>query len=139
MKKKIFIIFILFLVGSGCSTLKVRMKAEDRINNDVLLPVDIIVVSESMQNEVMEIGPEEWFGHSLRERLTEIELHSLAISGGEKRKVKVKRKSRSQKVIVYADYDNSTDRNKQQVIIVPKKFRRTHCVEIMENEMRSKK
>ncbi len=114
-------LFILLLAtGCGGRTVKIAFQADNHINEGVLLPVDIIAVQDSAVESVLDIGPETWFGHRMRERLISgKELFTFALSGGAKRKVKISVPKENKRVLVYADYENSEERDDQQVVITP--------------------
>jgi len=105
------------------------------INNDVLLPLDIIAVDASFSDLILDIGPEAWFGHSARGRLVKNELRRFAISSGETRKIEVNVNKKIKRIIIYADYEKVIDRRGQQVIIEPKRWRFNYTVRIGFNEM----
>lgn len=127
---------------SGClapktSTITLLFSADREINENVLLPLDIVVVDKSLSETILDIGPDAWFGDSLRDRLVGEEVHHLAIKGGSTREVSVEVPGETNKVIIYADYENNIDRLGQQIVISPEQstFSPSYEVIIKDNNM----
>ena len=127
---------------SGCAGPKytdvtLSIKADTSINDGVLLPIDVIAVDESKAESVLSISPEEWFGNDMRERLTSEEIQKLAVKGGGARTVNVRVRSEVGRIIIYADYENTSERDRQQIIIFPKKeqFRGTYSIQVQKNRL----
>lgn len=134
-----FIILIISIFMTGCSTMIISIEADKDINDGILLPVDIISVNESFAGKVSDIGPQDWFGHYYREKLSPDELNTLAIAGGQNRRVKVKIHSGVERIIVYTDFENIDDRDSQQVILMSSRFRRYKFIRIRGNGLELKK
>jgi len=114
------IICLLSVTLMSCSskTLTLNFTADPVINSDVLLPVDVIVTPDpAVVTKVLNIGPEDWFGHRSREILVADELFPMAIAGGTKRTKEIALDDNISKVIIYADYEDSINREDQQLII----------------------
>ncbi len=117
----------------------ISIESDKDINNGILLPVDIISVNESFAEKVADIGPQDWFGHYYREKLSPEELNSLAIAGGQNRRVKVKIHSGVKRVIMYTDFENIDDRDSQQIIFMSSRIKRYKFVRIRKNGLELKK
>ncbi len=119
------------------SDITINFASEPVINEDVLLPVDIVVVDRSLAEAVLEVGPEDWFGQSMRDRLVGDEIQHIAIRGNAEREVQITIPDGVTKVIIYADYENNADRLGQQIVISPEKenFAPSYRVTIKENRM----
>ena len=123
-------------LGLGSSNVKITFSSEDNINDGVLLPVDIIACDDVLSSSVLGVGPDSWFGDPLRDRLTGDNIHRLAISGGSSRSVKVNVTKSTKKIIVYADYELSTERMDQQIVISSENLGMFTSYKIQLNEMR---
>ena len=132
-------ILCFFMSCATTSTYTLSFAADKQINDDVLLPVDIIVAKDPVMNSVVEIGPEEWFGHQTREVLVERELYPLAISGGEERVKKIIVDKEISRIIIFADYENSNDRDDQQLIINTSDRKTKYLILITENKLEIEK
>ena len=97
-------------------TLTLHFKADPAINDQVLLPVDIIVTPAPVMKKIVQIGPEAWFGSQFRDTLLDDEIYPLAISGGGERTKKIVLKDIT-KILVYADFENAMNREAQQLIL----------------------
>jgi hypothetical protein len=95
--------------------------SEKKINDGILLPVDIILVNDAMGQEILKIGPEDWFVSEKRKTLvSDKEIIHLALKSGEYKKRKyVILNNDVNKAIIYADYDSQYSRKSQQIIIYP--------------------
>ena len=133
------IILSVFVSCVSKSTYTLNFSADPQINEDVLLPVDVIVTKDSSMNAVIEIGPEDWFGHQTREVLIHSELYPLAISGGDKREKKVVVEKDISRIIIYADYENNNNREDQQLIINCSEGKRKYKILIKENNLEMEK
>ena len=137
------IIVITALVLSGCampkgfSDVTIMLESEGSINEGVLLPVDILVANDGLASSALGIGPDDWFGAELRDRLTNEEVQRLAIRGGTTRNVKVSIPEDVRRVIIFADYENNNERFGQQIVITPEKlnFFPKYRVRIRDNRM----
>jgi hypothetical protein len=107
------------------------------INEGVLLPVDILAVDSVISSKALEIGPDNWFGEDVRDRLTDGEIQRLAIKGGEEKKVSVKVNKSVHRIIIFADFENNSEAAGQQAIIIPEKFRfrPTYTILINDNSL----
>jgi hypothetical protein len=135
-------VLLVCLALSGCGGPKytdvtLDINADSSINEGVLLPIDVIAVNESKAESVLSISPEEWFGNDMRERLTSEEIQKLAIKGGGTRNVTVKVRSEVGRIIIYADYENTSGRDRQQIIIFPKKaeFLNKYSIQVRKNRL----
>ena len=124
---------------AGKSTYTLNFSADQQINEDVLLPVDVIVAKEPLMNKIIKIGPEDWFGHNSREVLVDNELYPFAISGGDERKKEVVVEKDISRIIIYADYENSDNRDDQQVIINCSDSKRNYRIRIKKNNLEIEK
>ena len=123
-------------VFTGCSS-TLSLVADRHINNNVRLPVDLIMVRNDA--EVIDIGPDSWFGDPKRETLTiEDELIRLSFSGGEKMKYKLTMGSGVDKLIIFADYINQDERDKQQIVIPRSRWGFSHTVQLRKNGLELK-
>lgn len=140
--------FKVLLVGialSGCAApttpryteVAVSLKADAPINDGILLPIDIITVNELKADAVLAISPELWFGNEMRERLTTEEIQKFAVKDGGTRKIDVRVPSDTGRIIIYADYENTSERAKQQIIIFPGKerFRDSYLIRVHNNRL----
>jgi predicted component of type VI protein secretion system len=140
--------FKVLLVGvalTGCAApttpryteVAMSLKADVPINDGVLLPIDIITVNEIKADAVLAISPEVWFGNEMRERLTPEEIQKFAVKDGGTRKIDVRVPSDTGRIIVYADFENTSERQKQQIIIVPGKerFRDSYLIRVHNNRL----
>ncbi|OKY76355.1 MAG: hypothetical protein BM485_03710 [Desulfobulbaceae bacterium DB1] len=140
---RLFLFLILSVMLGACaapkkfSDITLNFAADPSINDDVLLPVDIVVVDRAVSESVLEIGPENWFGETLRDRLVGEEIQHVAIKGDARREVKITIPEGVTKVIIYADYENNVDRLGQQIVISPEKnnFAPSYKVNIKDNRM----
>jgi len=109
--------------GPHLTDITIRLVPAKKINEGVLLPVDILTVDSSLSATALGIGPDNWFGEDVRDRLTDDEIKRLAISGGNTKSVSLKVPENIHKVIIFADFENNSDRVGQQIIIAPEKLR----------------
>lgn len=129
------------LAFTGCAggpkqtDVTLQLKADDSINDGILLPIDVITVDEGKAAAVMGVTPDEWFGSRQREQLAPDEVQKLAIRGGGNRSVPVKINPQTGKIIVYADYESTSQREQQQLVIDPKKesLRDTYHIKVKKN------
>lgn len=146
MKKNIPFLFLSVLfcfLGSSCSlpsqfsNITLYFEATDDINDNVLLPVDIVIVDKSLSETVLQIGPDDWFGDVLRDRLVGNEVTHLAFRSSSERNVKIDIPEGVTKVIIYADYENNIDRVGQQIVISPEtmNFSPSYTIKIKQNKM----
>ena len=117
------ICILLSLVGCGKAThLSLTINSAPGINDGVLLPMDIIAVEKSKVEQVLDVGPEDWFGDSLRDSLhpgSNEDIHRLAVKADTSRVVDVRIGEEVEQVVIFADFENSVDRESQQIIIIP--------------------
>lgn len=134
-----FLIFGLLACGlpTQYSDITVTLDPQQEINDGVLLPVDILAVDAGTSESALSIGPDNWFGEDLRERLTGDEIKRLAITGGDSKSVQVKIPKGVNKIIIFADFENNSDRVGQQIVIVPEKlnFLSKYKIQVNENRM----
>ena len=135
--------FLFCFIGASCSfpsqfsSITLHFQSSDIINENVLLPVDIVIVDKSMSETVLQIGPDDWFGDVLRDRLVGKEVTHLAFRGNSEREVKIDIPDGVSKVIIYADYENKIDRIGQQIVISPEtmNFSPSYTIHIQQNKM----
>jgi hypothetical protein len=123
--------------GPKYTDVTLAIKADTSINDGVLLPIDVIAVDESKAQSVLSVSPEEWFGNDIRERLTSEEIQKLAIKGGGTRTLNVRVRSDVGRIIIYADYENTSERDRQQIIIFPKneRFQGKYSILVQKNRL----
>jgi len=132
-----FSFMILVMILTGCSN-NLSLIADKHINGGVRLPVDIIKVKDSAK--VVQIGPDAWFGDPKRENLVlEDELIRLSFSGGERMNHRLEMDSDVENLVIFADYSNQNDRNKQQIIIPRSWLGFSHTILIREDGLELKK
>ena len=117
------------------TSITLHFTAEKYINDDVLLPIDIILVKGSVIDAILDIGPEQWFGHIQRESLEKNERISLAMSGGEERIKRIELTPGFTRMIVFADYEGNTEREGQQLIIPQGKLKKEYRIKIKERAL----
>jgi hypothetical protein len=138
--------FILFSVAlSGCAypltpsstDVTLSLQADVPLNDGVLLPIDIIATNEIKAEAILGIPPGLWFGSDMREHLTKEEVHKLAVRGGETRDIAVTIGHGIGRIIVYADYENTSGREGQQLIISPRKswFSKNYLISVRNNRL----
>jgi len=137
--------FLVGMVLSGCAAqarpkytdVSLSLQADAPINDGVLLPIDVIAVNEIKADAVLSVSPEEWFGNDMRERLTSEEIQKFAIKDGGNRIIDVRVPSEVGRIIVYADYENTSERERQQIIIFPGKdrFKSNYSIRIQKNRL----
>ncbi len=120
-------------------TLTLNFKAAPVINSEVLLPVDVIVTPDPVMKDIVRIGPEDWFGHQTREALLDDELYPLAIAGGGERTKKVVLGEDISKVIIYADFEDTIEREDQQLLINCDDKKKEYDILIRQNTLEIKK
>jgi hypothetical protein len=140
----VMVICLFMLVGCGkSSSMMVTIVSEPDINDGVLLPMDIMAVNEDKTDQILEIGPEDWFGDSLRDSMrpgAKGNVHRLAIDADSKKVVEVKLAEDVERVVVFADFETSTDRESQEIIIVPTgMFKNKVVIEVETSKMRVQK
>ncbi|KPA19400.1 conserved hypothetical protein, membrane or secreted [Candidatus Magnetomorum sp. HK-1] len=139
----IFLLFIFVFFLSACSGVNIKPTqiwsisltfiADQHINNGIRLPVDVIAVKSS--DAVLEVGPEDWFGDSKREKLLKDEIFKLAIGDGEKRQIKIKLNSEIQRLLIFADYTDQVERKGQQIVIDPDKWQLNYIIHLKDKSM----
>lgn len=137
------IICLLFVTLMSCAskpkTLTLNFTADHAINSDVLLPVDVIVTPDPVMKNILDVGPEDWFGHQSRDILLGDELFRMAISGGSEQTKEVVLDEDISKVIIYADYDETMNREDQQLIINCSDKKKQYDILIRERNLEMKK
>ena len=142
MREKILGIGMLLVFAlSGCAggpkqtDVTLQLKADESINNGILLPIDVVAVEESKAASILSISPDEWFGSDQRERLPPEEIQKLAIKDGGVRTVTVKVHKEAGKIIIYADYESTSQREQQQLVIDSKKesFHDSYLIKVKKN------
>jgi hypothetical protein len=113
------------------------LQADVPLNDGVLLPIDIIATNEIKAEAILGIPPGLWFGSDMREHLTKEEVHKLAVRGGETRDIAVTIGHGIGRIIVYADYENTSGREGQQLIISPRKswFSKNYLISVRNNRL----
>ena len=140
----IMLMCLFMLAGCGkSSNLMVTIVSEPDINDGVLLPMDIMAVSEEKTDQILEIGPEDWFGDSLRDSMRpggKGNIHRLAIDADSKKVIEVTLAEDVERVVVFADFETSTDRESQEIIIVPTgMFKNKIVIDVETSKMRIQK
>ncbi|MFH1859955.1 MAG: hypothetical protein ABH870_02925 [bacterium] len=120
----IVLIASLWMVSGCVPQAKLTFQCDDNINGDMLLPVDIILVSQGEEKAILQIGPDAWFESEYRNNLTKGQLIKLALKGKEEKEIKVNVPQKESVAIIFADYTQITDQNLQQIIIYPHKWRK---------------
>ena len=138
------VICLLMLVGCGKSShLMVTIVSEPDINDGVLLPMDIMAVNESKTDQILEIGPEDWFGDPLRESMrpgAKGNIQRLAIGADATKEVEIALGEDVERVIVFTDFETSTDRESQEIVIVPTgMFKNKVVIDVETSKMRVRK
>ena len=115
----------------------ISLEPRGNVNDGILLPVDIMAVDTQLGATILGIGPDAWFGDPLRDRLSGDQIHRLAISGENARKIKINLAENTRRIIVFADYDRSDERMEQQVVIIPESigFYKTYNIQLGEIKM----
>ncbi len=147
-KGKLVYFFMMLLVGmllSACASplkpdytdVTLSLQADVLINDGVLLPIDIITLNDDKAEAVLGISPDLWFGNDMRERLTAEKIQKFAIRGGGERNITVRVPSETGKIIIYADYENISEREGQQIIIFSGKnrFRDSYLIRVHNNRL----
>jgi len=136
------IVLFLFTMFSGCFhmsltgkpyRLTINFTAYSFINQGILLPIDIITSKNS--TFILEMGPDDWFKNNRKRNAFSNEIQHIAIAGGEKEKVFVYLENDIEYVIIYADYNEVSERCLQEVVIMPQRFRLNYEIIIKKNKM----
>ena len=118
---------VFLLMSNGCGggsafqpvvTQTLVFKPDKQINDNQLLPVDIIYVTYLHQlRELTAIGPGAWFDSD--KRASWLPKESVGVVGGTIKKVELNRllTSRSPYVVIFANYKDVTNPSDQQVIL----------------------
>lgn len=138
-------LFLVAVVLSGCAAplkphytdVTLSLQADVPVNDGVLLPIDIITINENKAEAVLAISPDLWFGNDMRERLTAEEIQKFAVKDGGSRNITVRVPSETGKIIIYADYENTSEREGQQIIIFSGKdrFRDSYLIRVHNNRL----
>jgi hypothetical protein len=99
-------------------TNKIVLTAAQEINNGKALPVDVVYITYVQElRQVVRYGPEEWFEGKKRELWNQKE--SISIQGGKTVVVPLDPRilERTVLLVIIADFENTVDPAKQQVII----------------------
>lgn len=92
------------------------LKCDKRINQEMLLPVDIIYVTAGDDMKpVLKIGPDKWF--YAEERNSWPHKQSLELRSGEDVLVRLKKPPDVVNVVIFVNYYQVEDQNAQQVIL----------------------
>lgn len=97
---------------------RIKFKCEKKINQGMLLPVDIIYVTRfRMPREVISVGPNRWFDSLVRENWEEKQ--SLSLKGGDEKTVEINRVwlENSKFLIIFADFKGVKITDQQQIIL----------------------
>jgi hypothetical protein len=142
---KFFGLFLVAMALSACAAplkpnytdVTLSLQADVPVNDGVLLPIDIITINENKAEAVLAISPDLWFGNDMRERLTAEEIQKFAVRDGGSRNITVRVPSETGKIIIYADYENTSEREGQQIIIFSGKdrFRDTYMIRVHNNRL----
>lgn len=97
-------------------TLTLLIKCDKIINQDMLLPADLIYVTEKDDlKAVLKIGPDKWF--YAKERDNWPHKHSLELRSGEDVLVKLKKPPDTVSVVIFVNFYKVEDQKAQQVIL----------------------
>ncbi len=98
-------------------TKTILFKCDNRINNDMLLPVEVICLTQDDQlGEVVGVGPNDWFESDIRKKHPF--KHTLMLRNGEDRLLKLKKMPPDAKyVVIFASYYQVEDPEPQQIIL----------------------
>lgn len=130
---------MLMSCASKTKTLTLNFTADPVINSNVLLPVDVIITPGPVMKKILNIGPEDWFGHHYRDVLIGDELFPMAISGGAERTKEFVLDKGISKIIIYADYEEAINREDQQLIINCSDKKKKYDILIRERNLEMKK
>ena len=144
MNYRIIIIMIMTIFVSGCFCfhmswtgkpyrIAIHFHSETSINQEILLPVHVITVEQP--NEILEMGPENWFKNHKKRNALFNNVQQLAISSSQSANVYVYLDKNIEKIIIYADYEGIYERNPQEIIITPRRFRLNYNVALKSNKM----
>ncbi len=142
--RKLGICLALAMTLTGCASgptrptdVTLEFKAGNSINNGILLPIDVMTVDQDKASAILGISPDEWFGNPMREQLTPDEIHKLAIRGGGERVIRVKVNPRTGKIILYADYESTSQRDLQRLVIDAEKksLEDTYLINVKQNQL----
>lgn len=142
--KKLGICLALAMTLTGCASgpprptdITLQFKAESPINSGILLPIDVMTVDQNKASAILSISPDEWFGNPMREQLTPDEIHKLAIRAGGERVIQVKVNPQSGKIILYADYEGTSQRDLQRLVIDAEKgsLEDTYLINVKLNQL----
>ena len=98
--------------------INLKFHAQDNINKGALLAIDVIATEND--NEILAIGPEEWFLNKKRSELVlDDELYIITIKSGETIPVTVRRKTNVKRIVIFAEYGNTSDRLDKQLVLEP--------------------
>jgi hypothetical protein len=99
-------------------TESITFSCDRRINQGMLLPVDIIYIQRfHMPGEVISLGPDQWFNHIEREKWEEKQ--TLSLKGGEEIQVKLNPlwMENTKFLIIFADFKDVNNPYSQQIIL----------------------
>jgi hypothetical protein len=117
------------------SEIRIRLVAEGEINDRILLPVDILAVDETLAAQVLEIGAGDWFVHKTRDRLAGDEIYRFDISGGDRKEVTVPLRKPVLRIIIFADYDRTTEGRTRQIVLPRDKWKSEYTVRVRQMEL----
>ncbi len=98
-------------------TQTILFKCDNLINNDMLLPVEVICLNQDDQlGEVAGVGPNDWFESDIRKKYPF--KHTLMLRNGEDRLLKLKKKQPDAKyIVIFASYFQVEEPEPQQIIL----------------------
>lgn len=120
-------------------TITLNFTADPVINSEVLLPIDVIVTPDQAMKDIVKIGPEDWFGHQFRDTLLSDELYTIAISGGGVRVKNIVFEEDISKIIIYADFEDTINREGQQLLINCSDKKKKYEILVREKNLEMKK
>ncbi|MEK7813056.1 MAG: hypothetical protein AAB296_04785 [Candidatus Desantisbacteria bacterium] len=131
--RRIIILAGTLCIIAGCIThAKLAFHCDDNINQGLLLPVDIILISKGEEKNVLQIGYDAWFESEYRNNLPDTKLIKLALNNKEMRKVNIDVSQKNEMIIIFADYRDALEQDAQQIIIYPQKWRMKGAVRVGE-------
>ena len=98
-------------------TQTILFKCDNFINNDMLLPVEVICLNQDDQlGEVAGVGPNDWFESDIRKKYPF--KYTLMLRNGEDRLLKLKKKQPNAKyIVIFASYFQVEEPEPQQIIL----------------------
>ncbi|MFH1097765.1 MAG: hypothetical protein ABH886_06015 [Candidatus Desantisbacteria bacterium] len=118
--KMIAMIGMLGMMGmmAGCVTqITLVFRCDNVINEGLLLPVDVILVTQEEEKAILQIGPNAWFESEYRNNLAKEQIVKLALVSGETKEIPIDVSQQKGVAIIFADYTNLTGQDTKQLVI----------------------